>query len=509
MSNRVKLSIRLSAVLLAGTFFLIGSASSKESSSLGDSSVEGYTSIGAAGMGPLSGATFTIYDQKTNEELASGTTTVGDGFDVSTAGIIKVKTQTSELLKERLYRIDVQGGKDIDADDDGVWDAQPRENKGSISAVVDGEEMASILEDGKKVQVNIVTNIVYQKVKDQLDGGQTVEEIKEMLDDEAKELLDPENGDLNGDGVVDSKDLLNWNPTEEKAKEAEGGEEPALKLEVIEKVDEVIEAVHEGEEDKVEALSKKLLTKESEDIGNGNTIHFTLDQETGNVIKEEYKDADNSTYKIVEYTYDTNGKVKTKVEKDGNGAKIKTTEYTYDEEGRKIEEKIENHDDDTKEIARYTYYNADGTQVKELKIELFKDISDQVDSSYTLFFDEDGYPIRVEKDKTADGTVDRVYILTYQNGHPTLIKRYTGASTTILDATYTLTYNEGGYLTQIKRLNAGAQENAAEFIPVNHNENTLSMTNPTTGYTYNISGLDPTATSVVVRMIISSLSDKI
>ncbi len=94
MKKRVKLSMKLSAVLLTGTFFIIGSGELP----LEDGMI-GSISIGQALLGPLSEAPFKIYDQRSNKVMYSGITTKGDGSDVSSAGLIKVTQELLDSLK--------------------------------------------------------------------------------------------------------------------------------------------------------------------------------------------------------------------------------------------------------------------------------------------------------------------------------------------------------------------------------------------------------------------------
>jgi len=110
--------------------------------------------------------------------------------------------------------IAVSGGQVLDSDNDGVLDRQPTENAGSLHALV----MASQLSGGSPgggggggIRVSFLTDIVWRYTKNLVD--QTDKRgIGLRLDDLAAILLKEDEGDFNGDGVVNAADFLAFNP---------------------------------------------------------------------------------------------------------------------------------------------------------------------------------------------------------------------------------------------------------------------------------------------------------
>jgi len=98
----------------------------------------------------------------------------------------------------------VSGGQDTDTNDDGVA-GDTVQNTGTIYALMTSEQFTA----GNFV-VSAITDIAYQYTKNligQADSGW----LKTRLDDLAKNFFI---SDLNGDGVIDSKDLLMFVPTD-------------------------------------------------------------------------------------------------------------------------------------------------------------------------------------------------------------------------------------------------------------------------------------------------------
>ena len=102
-------------------------------------------------MGPLKNATVNIY--KLNDINKSIATVKTD--ELGTFKFNKIDANDSDLLL-----VAVSGGYDIDANDDGVLDKNPTENKGTIH----GFATAKDIKEGK-VNVTLLSEIVYQYSK--------------------------------------------------------------------------------------------------------------------------------------------------------------------------------------------------------------------------------------------------------------------------------------------------------------------------------------------------------
>ncbi len=373
MLKKVKLSLKLSSVLLAGTFFIVGSDTLEE------------VNLGQALLGPLSEAGFKIYDQRSGAVIHTGTTTKGDGTDIATAGLIKVPQTVLDTLKSKLYRIEVTGGTDIDADDDGVWDSAPTPNSGTLHSLMSGNQIKK-----GDFKVNILNEIVYQNVKDKIDGSQSDNQIEQMLDDNAEELLKANGGDVNGDGKIDNQDLVDWDPSKDKDKLAKDYESD---------IKPIADAVHDGAEPKSE--SENLMRKDLEDTnGDGIPDTFYTYDEVGNLIKVEFdRDNDGTIDDRSDYTYYPDGKLKT----DSWHGKMIT--YTYDSQGRKIKE-VWNfyHGETIIDTFTNTYiYNNDGN--------VFKGMHDEgsdgtIDSITTCTYYSNGERASCESDYDNDGIID-------------------------------------------------------------------------------------------------------
>ncbi len=141
--------------------------------------------------------------------MAEGTTTVGDGSIVATAGLIQITQTQKDDLEDGLYLVEVTSGLDIDVGDDGTWDGTPMVNNGTLHAVVTESELKA-----GDFKVNILTEIVYQDIKDEIASNALTDvQIEEEIRKRAGKLLDASaGGDIDGDGDIDGADLLAWNP---------------------------------------------------------------------------------------------------------------------------------------------------------------------------------------------------------------------------------------------------------------------------------------------------------
>ena len=165
--------------------------------------------ISKADLGALAGADVTIYEaSKFDSSSDSGTDPIWGskttyGSTVYTAGIIAWDRDViNRLDDEKSYVVKVDGGDDIDVNDDTIVDNSPTINLGSIHALVTGAQLKNI-----GLKVNIITEIAYQITKDRLKSS--TESIMKRSDEVLKCLI---NKDFNLDGKINHIDGLLWSP---------------------------------------------------------------------------------------------------------------------------------------------------------------------------------------------------------------------------------------------------------------------------------------------------------
>lgn len=105
---------------------------------------------------------------------------------------------------EKLYYVVVQGGEDIDVDDDGELDETPTAKEGALHAILSGTQINS-----GGWRVNILTELAYQDSLTTLISNAGAASVSASLDSSAQKLL---NLDLNNDGVINAEDLANFLP---------------------------------------------------------------------------------------------------------------------------------------------------------------------------------------------------------------------------------------------------------------------------------------------------------
>lgn len=160
--------------------------------------------LGQALLGPIVDATVEVYEAGDFDGQIVCVVTTSSADAPEGPGVIDLSG--CSVSESSVYFLVVQGGMDIDADDDEVIDATPTAKEGALRAIVSGQ---SIL-DGD-FRINIVTEIAYQSVADALLSGAADLEILGRLDAVARQLL---SADLNGDGIVDNDDLVEFSPVE-------------------------------------------------------------------------------------------------------------------------------------------------------------------------------------------------------------------------------------------------------------------------------------------------------
>lgn len=177
----------------------------------GDGSAGATRVIGAGGapgvhlaaLGPLAGATVTVSPMRQPENVLISSTTSATGmFNLDTSNL-------PAEFDNQLLKISVFGGNDIDANDDGVTDATPTPNTGTINALVKGSDLKT-----RSVAVTLLSEAIYRTVEAQMDMFPQ-ETIERSMEETAYQLFDQ---DLDGDGFISYGDVLSFNPTRTRDK---------------------------------------------------------------------------------------------------------------------------------------------------------------------------------------------------------------------------------------------------------------------------------------------------
>ena len=177
-----------------------------------------------AQLGVLSQAMVKIFELGTSPRKLIATEITTSGTTIEEIG--NFNAHEKELKDDKFYLYEVHGGKDMDADDDGVVDSTPTLNDGIFRAVVKGSDVKSL---GGKFKVTAISEIQYKKVEDHIDN---IAVLREKLKDTPKAILKE---DLNHDGKIDGKDILLYNPVQHEEK---------LEKVYQDKLDRIVEDIH-------------------------------------------------------------------------------------------------------------------------------------------------------------------------------------------------------------------------------------------------------------------------
>ena len=158
---------------------------------------------GRALLGPLAGATVTL-ESLHEAPWVHTAATAADDTDLETAGSFSFDLDLSELPPVVL--LTAYGGKDLDADNDGVPDPRPTLNRGRVHAYVPRHRLTA------PFTINPLTEIAYRELQHEFPGGfasLTRAEMLRSVDEIAAKYLD-------GGGTY--SDLLTFDPTEDQAR---------------------------------------------------------------------------------------------------------------------------------------------------------------------------------------------------------------------------------------------------------------------------------------------------
>ena len=161
--------------------------------------------IGKAQMGRLKGATVKIFKLLENgkKELVTTETTNSQG-KLNIIGNFDLHT---ELLEDHSFYIyEISEGFDVDIDDDGKEDATATKNHGVIHLISKGIWLKNA---NQKIRITPLSEILYTYVK-----RDKFKNLEEHLTKYSKILLKTS---LNSDDSIDAKDILLFNPVQDKA----------------------------------------------------------------------------------------------------------------------------------------------------------------------------------------------------------------------------------------------------------------------------------------------------
>ena len=163
-----------------------------------------------AKLGNLANADVTIYRVEDDGILIPlYTETTSNAKTLSEIG--KFDMHVDALEDDTFYLYKITGGKDYDSNDDGNLDATPTENNGTIRAIAKGSDLKAIADN---FIVSYTTELVYEQVAAELKYNFNKTTFTNKLQDAIKKVI----MDINGDGNIDEKDMLIFNPQADATK---------------------------------------------------------------------------------------------------------------------------------------------------------------------------------------------------------------------------------------------------------------------------------------------------
>ena len=162
--------------------------------------------FGKAQLGVIANAIVTIYkiNGSKKELIATEKTSSGDTIDT----IGNFNLHINELEDDKFYIYEVSGGEDYDIEDDGIINSSPTKNKGVFHLIGKGYDLKSI----EKVNITIISEIMYQEVLSDINNTSL---IKNKINNLTKKIIEK---DINGDSIIDFKDILFYDPVNNKSK---------------------------------------------------------------------------------------------------------------------------------------------------------------------------------------------------------------------------------------------------------------------------------------------------
>lgn len=157
-------------------------------------------------LGPIVGATVSAALASNTANTIETTTTTGSATNLNSAG--RFSLQLTGVTDGVWVLVSVTGGNDIDADDNGVLDATPTANQGTIRALGKAADWRS-----GNANITVLSEILVNRL---LNGGidlntLTDSQVESGLNATSVQLLQT-NADVNGDNISNYQDILGFTP---------------------------------------------------------------------------------------------------------------------------------------------------------------------------------------------------------------------------------------------------------------------------------------------------------
>ena len=159
-------------------------------------------------LGPIADASAKVYkieDNGTKTLLYTQTTSSGSSF----LDIGYIDSYSDEFEDDSFYLYEISGGEDVDADDNGLIDATATPNTGTIHLLVKGSDVKHTTQ---RIRITVLSEIMYVSVNSLLKND--LSSLQSALNTMAKSFF---KADINGDGVINTMDVLNYNPVSDQA----------------------------------------------------------------------------------------------------------------------------------------------------------------------------------------------------------------------------------------------------------------------------------------------------
>lgn len=166
----------------------------------------GPVTTGRALLGVLAGADVSVYNSM-DLKTPIHTTATSENEDILLAGSFDIPERLID--DDGLYVIAISGGDDLDVNNDGIADATPTGNEGTLHLAIPGSRMKA-----GDFQANILTEIIYQKVRYLLLADYPVETVETVMGRYACALL---KADVDGDRDMDLEDIMAFDPVTDRA----------------------------------------------------------------------------------------------------------------------------------------------------------------------------------------------------------------------------------------------------------------------------------------------------
>jgi len=159
--------------------------------------------FGKAQLGVMANATVKLYEIEGKKEKLLATEQTSSGETIEDIGNFNLNINLLDDDKFYLYK--VVGGMDYDIEDDGIINENPTENSGVFHLLAKGSQ----IKNSSKINITIVSEIIYQKILPFLDDNQLENKISTII----KEIIQT---DINDDKVIDIADVFGFNPIIDK-----------------------------------------------------------------------------------------------------------------------------------------------------------------------------------------------------------------------------------------------------------------------------------------------------